>query len=723
MATIIDVAKLAGVSQGTVSNVLNGKGNVSSEKIRAVEEAAKQLGFTINERAKMLRKGSSNVITVILPNIEFCQYRDFYSSLKYYAEKHQYMVELLISNDNPKVELELIQRSKSVMAEGIVTLTCLEGNENPYQKAGFEKVCFVERRPSFEADYFGFDYRQAGMEMAKQILDKQYHQVAVVSESEKFSNEHEYLEGFCQVMHRETCSVIKISTDALRISHSILSIFNSGENIQAIITTNMGFAEKIRQIHSTLFRDTKINIHTLSPVYSLPEGDYLKYELNYSLLGRETATRIINTSKQTFRPENHILENDGERKWKNIALKHKAASCLNILTLESPETNILKSLAQLYTEKTGTQVNIAVFSYDEIYDQFMNSECSDLFDVFRIDMTWLSWFADKILLPMEEIDPDIGSVLSECLPALWDKYAVVNGKLYALPVTPSAQLLFYRKDMFEHVAVKRIYREKYRQELRVPETFLEFNQIAGFFTEHNDYDSALRYGTTLTLGNTGVATTEYLARYFSHKDHLYQDDGRIVMNDEAGFMAMEELMEAQKYAPLKPAHWWTTSAKGFAKGDVAMSIMFSNYASEILGSQSKIIGNIGFGMVPGGNPIVGGGSLGISKNSKHPEDALAFIKWVTREPIASAMAALGSVSSSIKTYHNYGIINTFPWLELSKDCFALSRTKRLPNKDGKPFHERKFLNIMGTAVKNVSTGFLSSKDALNRAQELINHEF
>ena len=51
MATILDVARLAGVSQGTVSNVLNGKGNVSSEKIRVVEEAAQQLGYTINERA------------------------------------------------------------------------------------------------------------------------------------------------------------------------------------------------------------------------------------------------------------------------------------------------------------------------------------------------------------------------------------------------------------------------------------------------------------------------------------------------------------------------------------------------------------------------------------------------------------------------------------------------------------------------------------------------
>ncbi|MDY3833050.1 MAG: LacI family DNA-binding transcriptional regulator, partial [Candidatus Ventricola sp.] len=39
MATIKDIAKIAGVAQGTVSNVLNGRGNVSSDKIRRVLDA------------------------------------------------------------------------------------------------------------------------------------------------------------------------------------------------------------------------------------------------------------------------------------------------------------------------------------------------------------------------------------------------------------------------------------------------------------------------------------------------------------------------------------------------------------------------------------------------------------------------------------------------------------------------------------------------------------
>ena len=44
MPTIKDIAREAGVSHGTVSNVINGRGNVSVEKIRLVWQAAEKLG-------------------------------------------------------------------------------------------------------------------------------------------------------------------------------------------------------------------------------------------------------------------------------------------------------------------------------------------------------------------------------------------------------------------------------------------------------------------------------------------------------------------------------------------------------------------------------------------------------------------------------------------------------------------------------------------------------
>ena len=44
MATMDDIARKAGVSHGTVSNVLNKRGNVSAKKIKLVEDAARALG-------------------------------------------------------------------------------------------------------------------------------------------------------------------------------------------------------------------------------------------------------------------------------------------------------------------------------------------------------------------------------------------------------------------------------------------------------------------------------------------------------------------------------------------------------------------------------------------------------------------------------------------------------------------------------------------------------
>ena len=55
MATIKEVAKLAGVSVGTVSNVLNGKTS-NDELIERVENAINQLSYRPDANARSLKK-------------------------------------------------------------------------------------------------------------------------------------------------------------------------------------------------------------------------------------------------------------------------------------------------------------------------------------------------------------------------------------------------------------------------------------------------------------------------------------------------------------------------------------------------------------------------------------------------------------------------------------------------------------------------------------------
>src|SRR5262245_1841306 len=61
----VDVARLAGVSQKTVSRVFNDEPYVSNEVRRRVLAAADQLGYRLNNAARMLASGRTRSIGVV----------------------------------------------------------------------------------------------------------------------------------------------------------------------------------------------------------------------------------------------------------------------------------------------------------------------------------------------------------------------------------------------------------------------------------------------------------------------------------------------------------------------------------------------------------------------------------------------------------------------------------------------------------------------------------
>ena len=90
----------------------------------------------------------------------------------------------------------------------------------------------------------------------------------MITESEKYSNEAEYLKGFLQETEKEFCgNILQVTTDIDQVSHSVLNLFASEEEIDVIVTTNIGFAEKIRQLTQSFFSKTRW-ISTLCPLSS-----------------------------------------------------------------------------------------------------------------------------------------------------------------------------------------------------------------------------------------------------------------------------------------------------------------------------------------------------------------------------------------------------------------------------------------------------------------------
>src|SRR6187549_3447192 len=66
MAGVKDVAERAGVSLGTVSNVLNRPDRVSPATRARVEQAMLDLGFVRNESARQLRAGKSRTLAYVM---------------------------------------------------------------------------------------------------------------------------------------------------------------------------------------------------------------------------------------------------------------------------------------------------------------------------------------------------------------------------------------------------------------------------------------------------------------------------------------------------------------------------------------------------------------------------------------------------------------------------------------------------------------------------------
>jgi len=69
--TIQDVAKAAGVSVSTVSRVLNDKDDVAPETYEKVQGVIEELGYTSSLAARSMRSHNTNVIGLIMPDVEF----------------------------------------------------------------------------------------------------------------------------------------------------------------------------------------------------------------------------------------------------------------------------------------------------------------------------------------------------------------------------------------------------------------------------------------------------------------------------------------------------------------------------------------------------------------------------------------------------------------------------------------------------------------------------
>ena len=150
MPTIKDIARAVGVSHATVSNVLNHKGNVSAQKVKLVMDAAKAMGYRVNEAASSLRSGGALVLAVILPDVGSTVYDDLYRSLCQAAAENGYSVLLRLTDNVPAAEYRAIEDVLASRARCAVVVSSLADPLKRYElllRAGVDLVFALRGAP------------------------------------------------------------------------------------------------------------------------------------------------------------------------------------------------------------------------------------------------------------------------------------------------------------------------------------------------------------------------------------------------------------------------------------------------------------------------------------------------------------------------------------------------------------------------------------------------
>lgn len=112
MASMRDVARYAGVSSATVSRVLGGKPNVSPAMRKRVLEAVQELGYRPNRVARSLRVQQSNIIGLIVTDVEQSFFTTIARAVEDVAIEHDYTIFLANTDENLRRErlyLDLMQ--------------------------------------------------------------------------------------------------------------------------------------------------------------------------------------------------------------------------------------------------------------------------------------------------------------------------------------------------------------------------------------------------------------------------------------------------------------------------------------------------------------------------------------------------------------------------------------------------------------------------------------
>ena len=192
--TSTDIAKKAGVSQATVSMVLNHKYNVSfsKETVEKIERIAKEMGYTIPKRRQRKESRKGKLIIVFCPTLTNPYYVMLLQGIEAVAKEEGYSVFTCNTQRELKLEEQYLKLMSSVDPAGII-YTCNPSSVFMEQVGEIAKkipLVIISNREKVQVDAINQDNTKVGRFIARQLIDKGHRDEAKITPPQTQRQKH-----------------------------------------------------------------------------------------------------------------------------------------------------------------------------------------------------------------------------------------------------------------------------------------------------------------------------------------------------------------------------------------------------------------------------------------------------------------------------------------------------------------------------------------------------
>lgn len=202
MATIKDVARMAGVSVSTVSKYING-GNVRAENVEPIRNAIEALDFRVNPFARSLKTQRSRYIGILLPSITAPFFGSVVDALDRKLREHGYHSLISCYGSSPGLERDNLQFLLGNGIDGLVyapeDITADVFHELT-ANSGIPVVQVDRKIQGVASDTVLVDNTDAVYKAVTRLITKGHKRIAIVTGSRSVFSARERLMGYISAL-------------------------------------------------------------------------------------------------------------------------------------------------------------------------------------------------------------------------------------------------------------------------------------------------------------------------------------------------------------------------------------------------------------------------------------------------------------------------------------------------------------------------------------------